>query len=375
LQRLPRISVTAAVAAVAAVALAVSGAQAAGTPGWRFTALFPQADQITSVSATGATNAWAVGQTGTLSLFVSQWTGRKWRVLALPKEISGGSNPIVFGASVAAIAGERAWVFVGKENDELGTQEVDAMEWTGTSWSAVHTFAGQPSLGPAVATGPGDVWDFGSENGTPWVVRYNGKSWSRVLVPLTSPAASGGPAAGVWLTGTAAAQPARVAIVHWSKGAWRNAALPKISVPAGDQVLPGDIAAATAADVWATVGVGPVRGRGPVAITLLHWNGKAWSKVAVPKGVNLAGLASDGHGGAWLTSQTTDKSFNITGLVMYHYSAGRWTHAPGPAKAGCQYSVVGHMELIPGTRSVLENADLFACPNFGFYGAVLKYGP
>lgn len=332
-----------------------------------------------SVSATSAANAWAVGQTGhgpcDMCLFASHWTGKKWQVIAEPKGLFGGTNPIVVGASVAAISGERAWIFVAKENDELGTQEVDAVEWTGTSWSAVHTFAGQPSVGAAVATGPNDVWDFGSENGTPWVVRYNGKSWSRVSVPLTSFDASGSPAAGEWLTGTVAAQPKRVAVVHWSKGAWRNAALPKISVPKGEQMFPGLIAANAPADIWVSVNVGPAKGRGPVTTVLLHWNGKAWSKAAVPKGINVGALASDGHGGAWLASQTTNKSGVITGLVMYHYSGGRWTHVPGPAKSGCVYSDIGNMELIPGTTSVLENAELFPCRNLASDGAVLKYGP
>ncbi len=51
--------------------------------------------------------------------------------------------------------------------------------------------------------------------------------------------------------------------------------------------------------------------------------------------------ASNGHGGAWLTS---DQS----ALVMYHYSSGHWTRVPG-RKTGLQ----SDLELIPGTQSVL----------------------
>jgi hypothetical protein len=178
--------------------------------------------------------------------------------------------------------------------------------------------------------------------------------------------ASGNAAAGDWITGTAAAQPKRVELRHWTKGTWRNAVLPKIAVPRGDQMFPGAVDAATPCDIWVTVRVGPSAGRGAVTAVLLHWNGKAWSKAAVPKGVSPGTLASDGHGGAWMVS-------NQPALVIYHYSGGRWTHAPGPVKSGCVTGLQGDLEHIPGTRSVLAVADL-SCKN-SWEGATLKYGP
>jgi hypothetical protein len=225
----------------------------------------------------------------------------------------------------------------------------------------VHAFADLP--GDPIASGPGDVWGF--DSGTPSAEHYNRTSWSLVAIPVTVAHASGNAAAGDWVTGTVAGQPARVELLHWSKGAW-NAVLPKIAVPAGDEMLPGAVEPATAADIWVTVRVGPSAGRGAVTAVLLHWNGKAWSKAAVPKGVSPGSLASDGHGGAWLTS---DQS----ALVIYHYSGSRWTRVPGPVKSGYVAELRGDLELIPGTRSVLAVADLFA--KNGFEGVALKYGP
>lgn len=375
MKRVLRMFAASALAAGAAATVAVSGAQAAGTPGWRFAALYPQVQQMLSVSASSATSAWAVGQTGNgscdMCLFTSHWNGTKWVTIAEPDGVKGVNN-IVDGAAVAATAEGRAWIFVSRENDELGSGEVDAVEWRGRSWSAAHKFAGSP--GDPIASGPDDVWGFGSDNGAPWAVHYNGKSWSGVSIPVSVSRASGSAAAGDWLTGTVAAQPALVEVLHWSKGAWRNVPLPKISMPNGDQMLPGTIAAAAAASVWATVRVGPVAGRGPGTTVLLDWNGKAWAKVPVPAGVNLAGLASDGHGGAWVTSSTYSKSGAITGLVMYHYSGGRWTNVPGPAKSGCVYQFAGNLALIPGTRSVLQNATMFPCRDDAYEGAIIKYG-
>jgi hypothetical protein len=361
------------VAVCAAVVLAVPGAQAAGTPGWRFVAVFPQVQQLLSVSASSATNAWAVGQTSGLGLFTSHWNGKKWQPVANPNRL-GGVGPLI-GAAVAATAGARAWVFTMTENDEYPVTEVDAVEWTGTSWSTVRYFD-NVSLSTAIAAGPGDVWGFGSDMRGPWAVHYNGTRFSRVAMSVNVSAGSGSAAAGDWVTGTLAAQPRRVVVLHWSKGAWRNVALPAISVPKGQQTLAGFIAAVTPASVWATVAISRP-GQWEPATVLLHWNGKTWSKVAAPKGVHFDGLASDGHGGCWVASYTFTTPGAVTGLVMYHYSGGRWTHVPAPAESGYTVSVFGgNMQLIPGTRSVLEHVTLN--PNHAGTvpaGAVLKYGP
>ena len=380
LKRVLRTSVATGIAVSAAVVLAVSGAQAAGTPGWRFAAVYTQVSNMQSVSASSAANAWAVGQTGELGLFTSHWNGKTWQPVAQP---AGITYPQVIGAAAAATTGARAWVFVVSmaPEDEGGESAVAAVEWTGTSWSAVHNFAGSPSLGTAIASGPDDVWGFGtagSSGQTPWAVRYNGKCWSRVAIPVIPSQASGSAAAGDWVTGAVAAQPTRVEVLHWSKGAWRNAALPRISVLTGEQTLPGLIAAAGPASVWATVEIGPPSGAGQLTYVLLHWNGRAWSKVPLPKGVNVYGLASDGHGGSWVASYTVNEpGVILSGLVMYHYSGGHWTHVPAPAKSGFVTNLIGgNMELIPGTRSVLATAILNPSPLPGmFKGAILKYGP
>jgi len=314
------------------------------------------------VSAASATDAWAIGQCYYSCVVTSHWNGKKWQTLPVPPLDWG---PYMTGAAVAAIGRGRAWVFVNQTNEELGISVVDAVEWTGTSWSAFHDF-GSLIPGGLIASGPADVWGFGSD-GTPWAVHYNGTSWSQISLPVNVSQSSASAAAGDWVTGTVAAQPARVEVLHWSKGAWRNAVLPKIAVPKGDQVFPGDIAAATTADLWVSLRVGPAKGHGPSTTVLLHWNGKAWLKVAVPNPVNLnglAGLASDGHGGSWVATSTVNKpGAEFAGLVMYHYSGGRWTHVLAPG------TLNGSMELIPGTRSVL--APTFGGPG----GAVLKYGP
>lgn len=383
LKRLLKMSVASAIAVSAAVVLALSGpAQAAGTPGWRFAEVYPQSNWISSVSASSAANAWAVGQDSFTSscdmcLFTAHWNGKKWQTISTPPGLLHQINRLVGYTAVAATTGKRAWIFAWGEDNELGTTELSAVEWTGTSWSPVHNFPGSPSLTAAAASGPSDVWGFGATGGrgqTPWAVHYNGTRWSQVAIPVSVSQASGSAAAGDWVTGTVAAHPGRVEVLHWSKGGWRNVALPKISVAKGEQLLPGLIAAVTPANVWATVSVGPPTGV-VLSTVLLHWNGKAWSRVPLPKGVKVYGLASDGHGGSWVASYTVHKpGALLAGLVMYHYAGGHWTRVAVPVKHGFVTNLqVGNMQLIPGTRSVLADADLFG--STAIEGAILKYGP
>ena len=345
----------AAVALALSGPLTVSGAQAATTPGWRVVATYPPADAMTGVSATAAANAWAVGQSGgCCNLLVGHWNGTKWGTIAAPQGVGGAWTNQVINASVAAISGGRAMVFVTSEDEELGTTWVDAFEWKGRSWSAGYGFTDSPA--DVIASGPYDVWGF--DSGTPAAEHLSGSTWTQVSTPMIVAQASGNAAAGDWVIGTLPAQPKVVKLLHWSTGAWRNAVLPKVAVPTGDQMFPGAVDAATGADIWLTLSVGPSSGHGPVTAFLLHWNGKAWSKVAVPKGVSLSSVASDGHGGAWMTA-------DASAPVIYHYSGGRWTHVPGPAKAELQ----SDLELIPGTQSVLVTAEI------GGSGAIVKYGP
>jgi hypothetical protein len=382
LKRVLTRSVVAGIAMSAAVVLAVSGgAQAAGTPGWRFAPIFPQSSEVMSVAAASAANAWAVGQEYSpcdMCLFTAHWNGKKWQTIATPAGLLHQANRITGNAAVAATAGGRAWVFAWGAEDESGISELSAVEWTGKSWSPVHNFPGSPSLTAATASGPDDVWGFGTtgtRGQTPWAVHDNGKGWSQAAISVSPSQASGSAAAGDWVTGAVAAQPGRVAVVHWDRGTWRDVALPKISVPTGSQMFPGFIAAITPASVWVTVGVGPSTGGVAASTVLLHWNGRAWSKVPLPKQVNVYGLAGDGHGGFWVASYKVNQSgVYLAGLVMYHYSSGHWARVTVPVNAGFVTNLSGgNMRLIPGTQSVLADASLFGSQTLE--GAILKYGP
>ena len=83
---------------------------------------------------------------------------------------------------------------------------------------------------------------------------------------------------------------------------------------------------------------------------MLHWNGKAWSRVAFPyAGSASSPVASDGHGGIWLA--TASGAGDNTIEWFDHYAGGRWTRVRVPSGDGEQPEVL-YLNSMPGTRSL-----------------------
>ena len=83
---------------------------------------------------------------------------------------------------------------------------------------------------------------------------------------------------------------------------------------------------------------------------LLHWNGKGWHVYRSP--VNqLSGIASDGHGGVWMTADPV-----IPGrAILVHYAYGRWAAevpAPQPDGQPTDDVTLSGIVRIPGTTSL-----------------------
>ena len=102
---------------------------------------------------------------------------------------------------------------------------------------------------------------------------------------------------------------------------------------------------------------------------MLHWNGRAWSRVAFPYlGSAFSPIASDSHGGIWLA--TASGAGGNTVMWFDHY-AGHWTRVKVPS-GGRVPPEVFYLSWIPGTRS------LWAADGVDFADdgeAVLTYGP
>jgi hypothetical protein len=196
-------------AALAAAAL-LGGASTitpamAATPGSR-AAAFTGSDMLFSVTATGRTNAWAVGDyfvnhTSEQEPLIERWNGHSWR---LAKSPAVGGSQGGYLESVAASSARNAWA-VGSAK---GLPLIE--HWNGSAWRVVPAARaggkGTTDVLTAIAiAAPKSVWAVGSLFTThgilPLIEHWNGARWRAVHAPDP-----GGPAADDTLDGVAASK-------------------------------------------------------------------------------------------------------------------------------------------------------------------------
>jgi hypothetical protein len=255
-------------------------------------------ESLLAVSASSATDAWAVGFTKTVGAagrnpLAVHWNGSSWTIVATPT-LTGGAKSTLNG--VVALSASNAWA-VGKGRNGAALAE----RWNGNAWSVVPvpTPAGSASsqLSGISARSPSDIWAVGSFttvigttvqgrtlaehwNGTAWsIVPSRNATTSNLLTGVAAVAGNDAWAVGYTITTDGSNQPDRTLIEHWNGTAWSIVASPS---PASNDTLSG-VAARSAGDVWA-VGTRLDRsGAIPIGRTLTeHWNGTSWSVVASP---------------------------------------------------------------------------------------------
>jgi len=235
------------VAGVALQAVAASAAisPAAAGSGWRVPITVGPLHGVTSVSnlaATGRSDAWSTwnvcspcgGQNQTTVFQVDRWNGSAWRTVPIPQRLARyGSDSVGFGAS----SSHDAWLFDARPL--LGR----ALHWNGSHWAVrdIPTWVVRSNLSGTIDLG---VADFGSAG--MWVFSEGRESFQ----PIVSVAA-------------------RLVHNHWSK----------VRLPG----VPSEISAVSPTGMWSLAV--PQR---PVSSTrqfLMHWNGRRWSTLSVPKPV------------------------------------------------------------------------------------------
>lgn len=152
---------------------------------------------LTGVTARTPSDAWAVGHSidvasGRLKTLVMRWNGTAWRLVPSPNPSSSGDNVL---SSVAASSSTAAWA-VGYQRTTI-TQNL-ALRWNGSAWSATGTpnpGSTDNSLSGVAAIGGADVFAVGTYSGGgvrhPAAQHWDGTSWRTVSTP-TLPSANSG---------------------------------------------------------------------------------------------------------------------------------------------------------------------------------------
>jgi hypothetical protein len=367
------------VGVAAALAMTVMpAAQAASPPGWRIVKVIgvkAGLSEMTNLAASGAASAWAGGNTcpascGTQAPAVEHWNGKSWKAFALSVPDTAGSpaNPVVASSSAT-----NTWIFVV---NNAGVQYAE--HWNG-SRATVTSFPAGPTISAAAVLGRNNAWAFGSEGlgsggpVTPYAAHYNGKTWTQVSLPVIPTGASAVSASDIWVYGQLpGTSPAVYAVSRWNGHKWITRKLPNLHLGAGYFLVPGNIVALNADDVWVDGTLGKGMGVGD-GVVLLNWNGSKWTRVKTryPTSQFDTDLTQDGHGGIWVSGYSSAAE-GYAGPYLYHYNGGHWTRQLAPTTKGDKPQM-GGLTWIPGTRSVW-GAGMVLPGDGTSQGVLLKYG-
>jgi hypothetical protein len=286
--------------APAAAASATTGPAACG-PVWTSRPAAPdpagQTSELLAVTRTSNGTAWAVGETKTSGLAITEkLTSSGW--VHEPAHAPGNS---VLSA-VAAASPTDIWA-VGQIDGNTTSPHPLIEHWNGSQWSVVTGPAVSAGLLDSVAVlGPGDAWAVGSrkqgQGQRTLIEHWDGTSWSIVPSPnrfeqnvLT--AVAGSSARAIWAIGTTNGYPLAE---YWDGIDWRV-----VSTPEAVSLQPEALTVISGSDAWAAgFSLNP---GGPDA---LHWNGKTWQLVPlVRSAVDFAvtGMAATGPRDIWAVGE------------------------------------------------------------------------
>ena len=105
------------------VAPIAAAAARTGSPGPA--ASFSTSGELSGVAAISATNAWAVGSTGTGKTLIVHWNGKTWTRVPSP----GGAFH-----GVAATSARSAWAVGSTSNGHHSSFQTLILRWNGTAW-------------------------------------------------------------------------------------------------------------------------------------------------------------------------------------------------------------------------------------------------
>jgi hypothetical protein len=363
--------------AAAGTALLLSATPALAQSAWTVVAAPPANASLNAVATIpGSTGAWAVGATEdpTFALFdqpiIDSWNGSSWTPSTVPGVPGLGTL-----TSVSASGASDAWA-VGYYTQDLAEDVPVALHWNGSAWSSSSSVAsafpyytaltGVADISPtdAYATGYDDSDSFG------YLARWNGTTWSQVLVPQPYDPSTDIPAAGhtqdlnaisassaddVWAVGsyidpsTGAWTPYAE---HFNGTAWSVVTLPE---PASGVGTLTSVVANSPTDVWAVGYTGPNTIAAASTGTLIeHWNGTAWSIVTSPSPGTKAALTgvttSNAADNVWAVGHYIPAGGSEPQTLTLNWNGTAWSVVTSP-DVGITSSLLG-AAASPGTGTV-----------------------
>jgi hypothetical protein len=320
---------------------------------------------LTSVRASSATDAWAVGSSccatnnfGRAAL-TEHWNGSAWSVV--PSLDTRLKDELL--NAVIDISPSNAWAVGETKQSSFRTGGPLILHWNGASWQSVAPPSGTTGkLLAAAFSSPTDLWAVGDDgHGHPLVLRSAGAAWSGVPVPQfgSSTHLRGVRAfspTDVWVVGEeTTGDTASTLILHWDGAAWTRVASPN---PDPFSNVLHAVGGRGPHNIWAvgqrtrsktSTGVPP--GTRTLA---MHWNGSAWTTVATPNVGDedtLRGVAANARGGMTAVGMFQNATTGGLRTLAERWNGTSWAVRPAP-NVGAADNLLRAASPIPGSPDV-----------------------
>jgi hypothetical protein len=247
------------------------------------------------------------------------------------------------------------------------------------SWVIHSNLSGTYAV-QAQVFGPHSAWVFslGQDaftNADHYAARLTSHGWIKTELPAIPNEVSVVSARDMWVLGstvpTKRKPTGRTVLMHWNGKHWRTLKLPKLHPPSHAVEFQGDPAGLGPRDVWLEVQIEQGLA-GARTLNLEHWNGRRWNKVDVPFHTSdVDYMVQDGHGGLWLVTNGPKPAFT---WYLLHLNAGKWARDTVPSPAGTTVGDLTGLNWIPGSKSVWAYGNMFGPGTDGpIYGSILKH--
>lgn len=302
------------------------------------------------VSASGSTDAWAVGydqQRGRLPL-AEHWDGRRWQAVVVPRP--PGRQSWFHG--VLELSPSDVWA-VGESSDASSQSEGERTlieHFDGSTWTIVpspnpaHGLRAANLLTSISGTGPADIWaagyDLDPSTDTLEMLfeHWDGTAWTAT----PSPTPPGGLDSvwgitaispdDVWAVGDSALQVTRTA--HWDGSTWTIVPSPSLHDGINPTNLLTGVTAVASNDVWASGYEGNANNQNFARPYMEHWDGSTWTLTTLPnqggEGSLLFGTQALSHSDVWAVGQTQELNGAILTLTE-HFDGTGWSIVPSPS--------------------------------------------
>ncbi|GAA2624891.1 hypothetical protein SMC26_18500 [Actinomadura fulvescens] len=283
---------------------------AAATAEWRVGFRGGADVMVNDLASVGPKNAWAAGARRTKefdprtgSYFtapqIRHWNGGRWTVVRNPVGPKG--FPLREISLIEASGPSNVWTAgtaVAKGTGDVASSTRSVV----SRWNGKRwqlMGSGRTTVTDLDVLGPGHAWIVGRDDRKAFFKHFRNGRWTSLPAPGGLREVSVRTPNDIWGLG-------RSSVLHFNGKAWRTVALPKIALPVAPDRRYGpvrprlDAVQVTAGNVWIAVGFQQGDWSQPGTVLLRRAKGK-WHHNRLPKDV-VSTLSGDGKGGIWAAS-------------------------------------------------------------------------